>query len=418
MTGTSQLMRVHRPAAVRALNRAASLLRKAGLFRLPLAEEALLDAARRKAGGRDFEDGSFREALRYLVDSLEREAELNFIGRMAAREDILQLLVNRLHLERDRGLYPEIAAQTIVKPLFITGLPRTGTTLLHSLLALDPGYRAPLTWEVMYPSPPTGEGERERIARTENNFAWLDRLAPDFKKTHLAGAMLPQECVAITSHAFMSDQFDTMYNVPAYRTWFEARDMRPAYDFHRRFLQHLQYRDPALRWVLKAPAHMLALDALLTVYPDAQVVQTHREPLEVIASTASLTTILRGTFSDFVDTALIGREMSEFWAETLETFARSREKYDARRFFDLDYLEFVKDPVGCIRRLYQYFGNELSVESEGRMREFLARNPKDKHGAHRYTLGEFGLDAQRESARFQRYRERYNITTPQMLAAV
>ena len=418
MSDTSQLMRAHRPMAVQALNRAASLLEKTGLLALQPGEEALLDAARKKAGGRDFEDTSFREPLRYLLDSLKSEARLNFIGKMAAREDILQLLVNRLHLERDRAIHPDIAAQSIVKPLFIIGLPRTGTTLLHSLLALDPGYRAPLTWEVMYPSPPTAEGERERIAKTAKNFVWLDRLAPDFKKTHLAGAELPQECVAITSHAFMSDQFDTMYNVPTYRTWFEAREMAPAYDFHRRFLQHLQLRHPGRRWVLKAPAHMLSLGALFAAYPDAQVVQTHREPLEVIASTASLTTILRATFSDFVDPALIGREMSEFWAGMLETFMQLRERHSARQFFDLDYLEFVREPVASIRRLYAYFGNSLSADAESRMREFLARNPKDKHGAHRYTLAEFGLEAAQESPHFQRYRERYNLAAPKSLTAV
>ena len=377
-----------------------------------------MNAARRRTGLSDFGGENFHEPLRRLADAIKREARPNFIGKMAFRQDSLYLLMNRLLIQRDRVKYPEIAGQSIVKPVFIVGLPRTGTTLLHSLLGLDPGYRAPMTWEVMTPSPPTGDGEAKRIRVAERNLAWLNRLAPDFKAIHLTGAELPQECIAIMSHTFMSDQFDIMFNVQSYRTWLEAQDMRPAYEYHRRFLQHLQYRHPDRRWVLKAPAHMLSLGALFATYPDAQVIQTHREPLDVLASTASLSTVLRSTFSDHVDPEVIGREMSQFWGDTLDTFMRLRENHPPAQFFDLDYTELVKDPIGSIRRLYLHFGNDLSTETETRMREFLAVHPKDKHGPHRYTLAQFGLDAAKESPRFQRYRERFNLAAPQSLAAV
>lgn len=410
-------MQAHRPVAIQWLNRAGLLLEKTGLLRLRAEESALMDAARKRTGLADFGDDSFRGPLGRLLDSLAREARLNLMGKLAARQEILQLLVNRLQLQRDRGLWPGIPAQTIAGPLFIIGLPRSGTTLLHSLLAQDPQNRSPLTWEVMYPSPPDTTDVKQRIARAKKNLAWLDRLAPGFKAIHLAGAELPQECVAIMSHAFMSDEFDTLFNVPSYRTWLESNDMRPAYACHRQFLQHLQFRLPARRWVLKAPAHMLSLGALFDIYPDARIVQTHREPLDVIPSTASLIVVLRSIFSDHVDPALIGRELSAFWAGMLGTYMQVRGNHPANQFFDINYEEIVRDPLSAVRRLYLHFGDELTPEAEQRMRDFLARNPKDKHGRHLYTMAQFGLDPAAESPRFDRYRRHFNLAPPHPLAA-
>jgi hypothetical protein len=417
MGSSSVLMRTHRPVVVELLNRAGWLLEKTGLLRLRAGESALMDAARRRTGLADFGDDSFREPLGRLLHSLKCEARLNLMGKLAARQEILQLLINRLQLRRDRGAWPGIPAQTISRPLFIIGLPRSGTTLLHGLLAQDPQNRSPLTWEVMYPSPPDATNVKQRIAGAEKNLAWLDRLAPGFKAIHLAGAELPQECVAIMSHAFMSDEFDTLFNVPSYRSWLESADMRPAYACHREFLQHLQFRLPARRWVLKAPAHMLSLGALFDTYPDALIVQTHREPLDVIPSTASLMVVLRSVFSDHVDPAIIGGEVSRFWAEMLGTYMSLRDNHPAGQFFDLNYDEIVQDPLGAVRRLYLHFGDELTPEAEQRMRDFLARNPKDKHGPHRYTMAQFGLDPAEESPRFDLYRAHFHLAAPRAVAA-
>lgn len=409
MTSSVELMNPHRPVAFRALNRAAGFLQQCGLLNVPLELDSLLNAARRRTGLEDFGEGDFREPLRRLIVALNDEARLNFVGRMAARQDVIQILSNRLHLAHDRRKYPEITAQEIVRPLFIIGMPRTGTTLLHGLLAQDPANRVPVTWEAMHPSPPTAEGEEARIRRAKSDMAWLGRLVPDFKAIHPVDAMLPQECITILSHSFLSDQFDVMFNVPGYRAWQERQDMRPAYECHRRFLQQLNFRRSARRWVLKAPAHMLAMESLLAVYPDAQIVQTHREPLEVMASTASLTTMLRSAFSDFVDPALIGREMSEFWSETLNRFMAVRDGLPPGRFFDVDFAELLEDPIAAVRRLYAWSGDELSSVAEKRMRDFLLLNTREKHGRHHYTLAQFGLDTAAESPRFDRYRERFHL---------
>jgi len=312
-------------------------------------------------------------------------------------------------MERDRQLYPEIARQEIREPLFIVGLPRSGTTLLHTLIAADPEHRAPLTWEVMSPSPPTSENERQRIRHAERSLASLQWLAPTFRRVHAVGAKLPQECVGLMSPTFMSDQFDTMYNVPSYRAWFLKQDLLPAYEYHRRFLQHLQQRQSARRWVLKAPVHMFALPSLLSIYPSARFVQAHREPLQAITSVSSLIAILRSVFSDAVDPRQIARDALQYWAETLALFMQERDRLPPERIFDLDYREIRRDPIAAIRSVYEYFGWCLSREAEQRMRTALANQPQEQNGFHHYEPSQFGLEAAEVERRFSAYRERFGL---------
>ena len=262
--------------------------------------------------------------------SLASEARLNLMGRVAAREDLTRMLSNRLRLERDRHLHPEIAAEEIRRPLFIAGLPRSGSTLLYNLLAQDPANRVPLNWETMYPSPPPERATHEtdpRGAQADRQIRWFGRLQPEFRKIHPVAARLPEECVVILSHTFYSFQFSSMYFVPSYQSWLERQDLRPAYHFHRRFLQHLQWRCRAERWVLKAPPHLPALDALFAVYPDAGLILTHRDPLEVVASVASLHAVLRSAFSDAVEPAAVGPEVSRMLADDI---ARGMQALDRR----------------------------------------------------------------------------------------
>jgi len=296
----------------------------------------------------------------------------------------------------------------VIEPLFIVGLPRTGTTLLHMLLAQDPSNRVPRTWEVMHPSPAEG-GERKRIRRTARELAWMERLAPGFRVMHPLAPELPQECIAIDSHALQGYEFQTTHHVPGYQEWLDARERAPAYRYHRRFLQYLQWRRPGRHWVLKAPAHLFGLPALLGVYPDARIVQTHRDPLQVMASLASLSTALRGAFSEVVDPIAIGREMSDRWGGAVLSAmaARSAGDVPASAFFDIDYRHIVAAPLDAVRQLYAWQGRTLTEEAEAAMQRFLDANPKDKHGAHRYSLAAFGLDAEREARRFAAYRERF-----------
>ena len=402
-------------AAIRATNAVGSMLSRAGLSTVSLEEQSVLDAARRAARLEDFGGDGFREPLRILLRGLETESRLTCLGRIVARHDMVGLLVNRLRLQDDRTRNPGIGAEEIRRPLFIVGLPRTGSTLLHHLLAQDPGSRVAQAWEVMYPSPPPTRERYEidpRIARAARQLKWLDTLTPDFKTIHATGAQLALECIAVMSPSFLCWRFNTMYRVPTYQEWLEDQDFLPTYDFHRRFLQQLQWRAPAGHWVLKAPSHMLAFDALLQTYPDAHIVQTHRDPLTVLASAASLTAVLYRGFTDEPDLAEIGREVSRRWTIGIERalqVRRSDRVGATDRFLDVHYHDLVQDPLAVVRRIYAHFGIHLSEAARSRMARFLADNPKDKHGPHQYSLEAFGLDVDDLSRRFKAYREHFGI---------
>jgi Sulfotransferase family len=394
------------PLPIRLLNTCGAALERIGFRSRAASADELIEKAKKRCGLSDFGKGDFVEPLSRLLESCYREARLNTIGKMALRGDVVRILSNRLMLARDRELYPEIARQEIREPLFIVGLPRSGTTLLHILLAADPANRAPLTWEVMSPSPPTSQDRHRRIRQAARNLATLRWLAPTFESVHATGAELPQECVSLMSPTFMSDQFDTMYNVPSYREWFFDQDLRSAYEFHRRSLQHLQFRKSSKRWVLKAPAHMFAAPALLSIYPDARFVQVHRDPIEAVASVSSLVTILRRVFSDDVDPVQIGRDAMSYWAQALKTFLRVRDQLPEVRVCDLRYEDIRRNPVGAARRIYHHFGWKLAQETEQRMQAVLARQNSQSNGVHRYNTAYFRLN---QADGFSEYCERFGF---------
>jgi hypothetical protein len=379
---------------------------------LPLDAMRLVDVARRRAGVREIEDTSFLEALRVLVGSLDGEARLNLIGRIVVREDITRLLVNRFRIDRDRQRDPGIAAEEIQRPIFITGMPRSGSTLLHGVLAQDPANRVPRTWEMLLPSPapePATCDSDPRIAKIERELRWFNRLAPDFKVIHDVGARMPEECTIIIAHSFVSSQFSSMYDVPSYSRWCDAQDSRPKYELHQRFLQHLQHRFGARRWILKAPVHLNSLPGLLSVYPDARIVMTHRDPMEVLASEASLHATLRQTFTRAVDPVAVGREMSACMEDDIRRGLEARDAglVPPTQFFDVVYTDVLRDPMSVVRRMYDHFDLPLAPPVEARMRRFLGENPKEKHGPHRYTLLQFGLDPDEESRKYDAYRARF-----------
>jgi hypothetical protein len=394
---------------VRLLNGCGALLDKSRIPRTSLRAVDLIETAKRRCGLDDFGEGNFFEGLSRLLDSCQSQSQLNLIGRIVLRADLIRTLSSRLFMQRDRKAYPGIARQEIREPLFIVGLPRSGTTILHSLLAADPEHRVPLTWEVMTPSPPTRDNEKRRIQRAISSCNCFNWLAPTFRHVHPVGAELPQECVSLMAPTFMSDQFDAMYYVPSYRAWFFRQDLRPAYEYHHRFLQHLQVRRNARRWVLKAPTHMFALPNLLAVYPDALFVQTHRAPLDAMASVSSLITILRRVFSDAVDPLTVCREAIDYWSKTLDKFLQGRDRLAEYRVCDVDYAEIRRDPLAVVRRIYTHFGWSLSPKAEQRMRLALASQPAERYRLHRYDLSQFGVQEARAAAQFAAYCDRFGL---------
>lgn len=398
----------HRPLGIKALNRLGGALRRVGWDWPSLREGDLIEAAVRRAGSSDFGGEGFRRGLAVLLDSVETEADLTTLGRLSCRETLLRYLENRLRLTEYRARHPEIAQQVIRQPIFIVGLPRTGTTILFNLLSQDPANRPPLSWEVEWPVPPPEPATYEtdpRIKDAERLLGNLDRLIPTLPAIHEFGARLPQECVPINAHELLSIQFHTTFHVPSYQTWLDRQSLLPSYRFHERFLQHLQSKYMNERWVLKSPAHLPAIDEILQTYPDALIIHTHRDPARVMPSLASLCHAFRSMSSDSVDPARIGRNVMDVWASYLQRAvdARRRHRDASGQFFDAYFEDTLADPIDLIRRAYAHFGLELTGDARRRMEVFLAANPRGSRGVHRYGREDFDLDLDEIRERFSDY---------------
>lgn len=381
-----------------------------------LTEAAVKAEATRRTGLADFGDeADYLDGLRRLLDSLVREARLHAIGRMIAFEDIVRHLTNRLTVTADIERHPEILDVEIVRPLFVVGLPRTGSTTLHDLLAQDPTNRVPMTWECHRMSPPAEAATYDTDPRIAESQAHIDRtsgaLIPEFKAIHPMGAKLAQECVMLNAFDFTSVIFANQYRIPSYQRWVESTDLRSVYRTHRRQLQYMQWRNPRERWALKSVGHLWGLGALFDVYPDAQVVMTHRDPRRLIASHASLVSMACSMGSDRVDRREVGAFWSESWEDAMRKGIAFREsgRVAPERFFDMHFADLVPDPIAMVRRIYDHFAIELRPEAERRMRRFLEEQAHDKHGKHTYRLADFGLDEARERERFRFYQEYYRV---------
>jgi hypothetical protein len=392
------------------LNLGGRTLRRLGLETPTLDADALHRTAYRRANLSRYGSWDFAEPLERLLKSYHDEAKLTTLGRITVREYLVSLLDNLLRMEAERAANLEIERQRITAPVFIIGLPRTGTTHLHGLISEDPGNRTPLTWEVMYPAASRSAADVARArAQTDSRLAWADRLAPEFMRIHPIAAGLPQECIAITAQVFMSIQFHTTHDVASYQDWFESASQTLGFDFHYRFLQHLQAKSAGDRWVLKAPGHLFALAGLLERYPDARIVHTHRDPLRVMASMASHATVLRRAFSDSADPQRIAADWADRWARALDTFLAVRDRAPAAQFLDVNFESIERDALGTVERVYDFLGWPLTTDARAAMQRFLSANPKNKHGVHSYTLEQFGLSRAAETARFRKYCERFGI---------
>jgi len=359
----------------------------------PLRHEKFLEKAQTITGLSNFGEWPLIEPLKCLVEDFNNESELTLKGKFFARMDLLRILTNRLQLVEDRQLYPQIGEEKIEKPVFITGLPRSGTTLLHNLIATDKNIRVPLYWEILYPSPPPNQETcltDSRIKRTANNLKWFDRLQPEFKKIHMLGAEYSEECIAFMSYSFQSLVFMLTHYLPRYEKWYQQQDMLQAYQFHYYFLQHLQWQFTNTRWVLKAPIHMNYLDKIFEIYPDAQIVMMHREPLEVIPSISSNTYHLQKTFSHAADPLRIGKIELDRWSASYRKANEVRKRYP-NRFYDVNFKDIIKHPLETTKQLYEHLELNFDDQTRSGMQKFLDQNPRNKYGIHSYSLEQFAL---------------------------
>ena len=381
-----------------------------------LRRDRLVEEAVGAAGSDDFGEDTWQEGLDRLLASQVEEARLNEVGVEMAAGEAAGYLTNRLGITTWRRDHPEVAEGVVVRPIVIVGQPRTGTTILYDLLAQDVGLRAPLTWEVdqPIPAPTTAAYDTDpRIDQVQGTLDMADLLIPGFTAFHPMGARLGQECVRMTGGDFRSMIFPTQYRVPTYNRWLlDEADLAPAYRYHRRFLQHLQSGHPAERWLLKSPAHLWHVDALLAEYPDAVVVQTHRDPLKVIASVSALVAHLRRMASDETSVAEAASEYGDDIFDGLDRgmAARDRGALPAGQVVDVQFADFVADPLTAIAGIYAGIGRELTPDAEARMRAFLASHPGDGGGGGtRYRWADTGLDADACRARAKGYQERYDV---------
>jgi len=378
------------------------------LRRNNLAPAALLREAAASAGADvGLDDEPLGSALARLTAALRANDRLTLLGRWAAHADLRALLANRTRILAAAGRRGA-ADQPIVRPIFITGLPRTGTTLLHRLLAQDPRHRAPLTWEIMQPAARLAASpgrQAAAIARAETQLCWFRNLAREVDSAHTLGALEAEECIAITAHSLMSPRFHTMYWIPEYEHWLQSVDKTPAYAMHRRFLEQLQSGAPPGRWVLKAPAHLESLDALLRIYPDAIVVQTHREPHTAMGSVANLTRILQSAFQTPPEPRRIGDQVMRRWSRILRTGLAQRPALRGRgaRFVDVDYDALVSDPIAALQPVYAAAGSELTPDGEARMRAYLASAASSRAPVHEYDGEVYGVTQARVQREFADY---------------
>lgn len=408
-TTSTDYRRPHRPLLVRGVNSLlAGPLARSRLAHVSLSESSLLEGAERATGLLDLGDPSFREPFRKLLASLETEAQLSPVGRFILRERIVSGLANRMRIEEEIRENPGIVSERIGSPIVIVGLQRTGTTLLHRLLASDRRIRALASWEALCPARLAPPGKPDpRIANAQLAERSLKYLAPDFFAVHPVEAAAPEEDVLLLDLSFRSTVPEATLRVPTYARWLEDQDQTPAYRMLERALQVLQAQRMADRWVLKTPHHLEWLDVLLSVFPDALVVWTHREPASTVASFCSMVAHGRGVFSDRVDPVEIGRDWSRKVKRMVERAMAAREAAGERYFVDVRYDDLVRDPIAQVRRIYERAGMAWTRDGEVSMKDLLRTHTQHRFGEHRYRLEDFGLDRAQLDQQLAAYRSRF-----------
>jgi hypothetical protein len=405
----------YRPLPIALLNRLGGAVPPLGqLGRLDA--DRLIATARRQSGLNDFGDEAFREPLGRLVESIEREARLTATGRLITRTRLLGVLHNRLRAQALFARHPAIRREPVAAPVFIVGLQRTGTTMLQRLLAADPGMRALASWEALNPAPMARRPWHRRDPRIDRAVLaekGLRYLAPDFFAIHPVEAEAPEEEVILLDYTFLSTVAEATLHVPTFAAWLETQDQTPAYRYLEAMLQLLQWQVPGERWILKTPHHLEWIDTLLAVFPDARIIQTHRDPVTTLASFCSMIAHGRGVFSDQLDPHEIG---AHWWRKTRRLVDRAMAARDGitsrgggGAFLDVSYYDLMADPMTQVQRIYDFIGRPLDKAVRAGMEASRRTNRQHKHGEHRYRLEDFGLERDRVEAGFAAYRERHAI---------
>lgn len=373
----------------------------------------IVSQAETQTGLTDTGDPSALEALTVLVDATNNEARLSEAGEQRWQASLVGYLVNRMKVLDYAKQHPELLDQPIEKPTFVFGLPRTGTTLTINLLSADPARRCFLRWESQNPVPPAAAGALSTDPRYEASKAQMEmslKYMPHIAAIHFEEADSPTECQFSMSPSFTAEVFDSQAHIPSYRKWLFGTSYRSTFEFQKMLFQVLQENNPG-HWTLKNPWHPLFLDDLVAVYPDAQLVMTHRDPVEVVGSACSLLRHVRPIYSDDVSMSEIADTLLETFDLMIERQDAFRAKHGADAIYDIHYTDQLKDPIGTMRKLYEHFDTPFSADVEACMQKMLSDNPKGKFGKHEYSLDEFGLTAEQIRERYGDYCQRFNIAS-------
>ncbi|MCP4195527.1 MAG: sulfotransferase [Proteobacteria bacterium] len=368
--------------------------------------EELIREAQQQTGFDEFGEPSIREGLEVLLETYDRNI-LDPDGRKRCRERVVMQLATRLKCENAFRTITEIDKQEIVAPIFVTGLPRSGTSALLNLLVAAPENRGVLQWECQFPDPwPDTKPGEEDFRYPYLVKALDDNRDSDFSKIHYVDADTPEECVLLHAYAFNGVQLGFEIMLEPYRSWLLAQDLVPLYQYQKRQMQMLNWRNPGKQWMLKAPAHMWAVDAILDVFPDARFIWCHREPVAVTASINSMNRAVMGMYAgnhDHMDKSAIGNAVMEWYAMSLEKGLSEREQRDPSLFIDTSQSEFVSQPMAVVEKVYSGFGMELTDAARAAMHAHIDNNPKGKHGKHEYDVAEYGLTREIIEERFAFY---------------
>ncbi|GIF16730.1 sulfotransferase family protein [Actinoplanes teichomyceticus] len=373
--------------------------------------EQFVDAARQRAGVPDFEFAHL-DALDRLLTALDEEGQLNAAGRASVRGALVAALATQAAAERAREKNPQIEKTEIHRPVFITGMTRSGTTLMHNLLGQHPDLRSPDLWELMAPATDgRDEATKQALVRAAENFCTdYYTVAPRLKAVHLWEPHRPDEDHRLTAPTFKTMAYELRYTVPSYGEWLKTQDQYDAYDYHRYLMQHIVWRVPTETLVLKDPFHLWRADALVRTYPDARLIYMHRAPSVTIPSTCSLTEIIRLARSDHADRLALGRLWTQRFAEMLELFATAqREHLGGTPVLDVDYQRLMASPIEVMAEICEFLGASWNGTVERAFRDYLADNRKDKLGRHEYRAQDYGLDPDELDERFAGYLTRYRI---------
>ena len=378
--------------------------------------DAVVAAARAVDGLRDFGDDSYRQPLEILLWSLEHEAQLNPLGRQVLRRRMVDILATRLRVADYLRRFPEIRDEEITAPLFIVGLPRTGTTMLHRTIAADHRMFAPLWYEVRYPSPApdwnfTAAGDA-RIAAAKAEMAAMLAANPELLAIHPMDAMGPDEDIMLLEQSFYSFNTQAFANIPSFDAWIESRDHTPGYEYFRLLLRFLQWQkkrsgQQGERWTLKAPHHLHYMELVFKVFPDAKVVQSHRDPVETLPSLTSLIAGVWVIYSDSADPIAVGRQWSRKFARGMQHTMAVREAMGEGRFLDLWFEDTVSQPLAEIQKVYDFLGMELTPEARTEMARWQEFNRRELRPTHDYSLAQYGFTEAGLEQQFRAYRERF-----------